>query len=211
MDEFSGNRAKAGHRGGIARVCLCALALALSAVGETLAGGGGHDTPAAPPAAAPPPPPPPPPPPRPRDPPPALSTLAAPAPKPRLTWVGDPATGLALGGHDPVAYFLFDRAVLGTSSHELSWGGTTWQFLDEGSLAAFRDAPATYAPLFGGRCVFAVARGLPTEGSPLHHVVRNGRLMLFADALSRAAFLTDPDRLLAEAERRWPALLADLP
>lgn len=137
--------------------------------------------------------------------------VAQPAPRPRLTYLADPATGRALGGYDPVAYFLFDRPILGDPDRQIDWGGTTWLFVDEGTRAAFHDAPEVYAPLFGGRCAFAVAAGRPAEGSPRHFVIHRGRLLLFADAVSRAAFLLDPDRLLAEAERRWPALLADLP
>lgn len=178
-----------------------------------LASGGGHDAP--PPAAAPEPPPPPPPPPPPRQPPPDVrppidGPIAAPAPKPRVRMLADPTTGIALGGYDPVLYFLDDRPGLGNDRFQTDWGGTTWWFRNEGDRAAFTAAPEVYAPLFGGRCAFAVARGWPTEGSPLFHLVWRGRLLLFADAVARVAFLSDPDRLLAEAERRWPGLAAEL-
>ncbi len=147
-----------------------------------------------------------------RSPPPRLSgPIAAARPRPRFTWLADPETGRALGGYDPVAYFLLGRPALGDSERQLDWGGTTWLFVDEGTRAAFREAPETYAPLFGGHCAFAVAQGRPAEGSPQFFLIHRQRLLLFADAVSRAAFLLDPDHLLAEAERRWPDLLADLP
>ncbi|MBV5263455.1 YHS domain-containing (seleno)protein [Pinisolibacter aquiterrae] len=147
-----------------------------------------------------------------RSPPPRLSgPIAAARPRPRLTWLADPESGRALGGYDPVAYFLFGRPEPGDSERQLDWGGTTWLFVDEGTRAAFREAPEAYAPLFGGHCAFAVAQGRPAEGSPQFFLIHRQRLLLFADAVSRAAFLLDPDRRLAEAERRWPDLLADLP
>ncbi len=147
-----------------------------------------------------------------RSPPPRLSgPIAAARPRPRLTWLADPETGRALGGYDPVAYFLLGRPALGDSERQLDWGGTTWLFVDEGTRAAFREAPEIYAPLFGGHCAFAVAQGRPAEGSPQFFLIHRQRLLLFADAVSRAAFLLDPDHLLAEAEQRWPDLLADLP
>ena len=229
MHEFSGIRATARpkrdeHERDRARprvraALLAALLVAPGILGPAApAAASDHAAPAdahgAAPTAAPPaaPTPPPPPPPRPRPPPPKLDgPVAAPEPKPRLTFLADRTTGLALGGHDPVAYFLDGRPTLGLQSHEVDWGGTTWRFADEGSATAFRDAPAVYAPLYGGRCAFAVSNGRPTEGSPQHFVIHRGRLLLFADVASRAAFLTDPDRVFAEAERRWPALLADLP
>jgi len=225
MDQSNGNRAKTRrfgeaaarfrHAVGPALRLRLALALLLGlAPGPVLASGGHDAPPAAPPPAAEPPPPPPPP--EPRRPPPDVrapidGAIATPMPKTRVRWLADPTTGTALGGYDPVLYFLEDRPVMGDQRHQYDWGGTTWMFKNEGDLAAFRAAPQVYAPLFAGRCAFGIAQGRPTEGSPLHHLVWRGRLLLFADATSRVAFLTDPDRLLAEAERRWPELAAGLP
>lgn len=224
MDQSSGIRAKTRRKRDDARIrgvarrlpptpFVLALALALFPAAPALASGG-HDAPL--PAAAPPePPPPPPPPPEPRKPPPDVrppidGPIAAPAPKPRVRFLADQSIGVALGGYDPVQYFLGDRPVMGSDRFQYDWSATTWWFRDEGDMAAFRAAPEVYAPLFAGRCVFAVARGWPREGSPLHHLVWRGRLLLFADATSRIAFLADPDRLLAEAEKRWPTIAADL-
>lgn len=226
MSDFSGIRATARrNRDGSDRTSTKRLALVGAALlAATLAPlvdarpAGANDPHAAPPdhAAAPPAATPAPPPPpasqAQRPPPPRLDgPIAAPVPRPRLDWIADPITGRALGGYDPVAYFLYDRPTPGEPDRQYDWGGTTWLFADEGTLAAFRDAPEVYAPLFGGRDAFAVSQGRPAEGSPQHFVIHGGRLLLFADAASRAAFLLDADRLLAEARRRWPALLADLP
>lgn len=222
MDHFSGIRAKTRlNRETIAptgtavrrRAAAVALAAALCAPGPAFASGG-HDAPP-PAAAAPAVPSPPPPPPAPRQPPPDVrppieGPIAAPAPKARVPFLADTGTGVALGGYDPVLYFLEDRAELGRDRHQLDWGGTTWWFRNEGDLAAFRADPEVYAPLFAGRCAFGVAQGRPAEGSPLHHVVWRGKLLLFADAVARRAFLEAPDRLLAEAQRRWPAMAMEL-
>ena len=118
--------------------------------------------------------------------------IAAPEPKPRLRWLADQTTGTALGGYDPVAYFLSGSARLGSPEHQVDWQGTTWFFVDEGTMQAFRDAPEVYAPRFAGRCAFAVANGRPTEGSPRYWAIVDGKLLLFADAVSRAAFLQAP-------------------
>lgn len=217
MDEFSGIRAssrpKRDETTGIAATVL-GLALALAPIAEASEHAAPADHAAPPPAATAPAPPPAEPPPSvaQRPPPPTLNApVAAAAPRPRLRWLADPTTARALGGYDPVAYFLNDRPTLGDPDRQIDWEGTTWLFQDEGTAAAFRASPEVYAPLFAGRCAFSVSQGRAAEGSPLVHLVWHGRLLLFADTTARAAFLLAPDRLLAEAERRWPALLADLP
>lgn len=233
MDHFSGIRAETrrgtgAHRpraGGVPcldlrrraiRVLLAGLVATVAFAGDRAAasGGGGHD-PAPAPAPAPAAEPPPPPPPKPRPPPPPPPKLdgpiAAEAPKPRIDWLADPYTGFALGGYDPVAYWTEGRPVLGRADFEYAWQNTTWRFANVGNLAAFRNAPETYAPLFAGRCAFAVSQGRPTEGSPLYPAIVGGRLLLFADATARAAFMLAPDRLLSTAIARWPEVSADLP
>lgn len=219
MHEFSGNRAetrpKPGERPRLGRF-VAGVALALLAGSPGLAAD--HGAPAAdhaapPPASAVPESPPPPPPPAAvRPPPPKLDgPIAAAMPRPRLTWIIDPVTGRAFGGYDPVAYFLEGRPTMGDPDLQFDWQGATWLFQDEGTLAAFRDAPEVYAPRFGGRCAFAASQGRAVEGSPQLFLIHRGRLLFFADPTAKAAFLLDPDRLLAEAERRWPKILADLP
>jgi hypothetical protein len=227
MHHFSGIRAETRRRtgsqwrsrgGALSPLFRGRLATVL-VVAALLSGGraeasGGHDpapAPAAPAAAEPPPPPPPKPRPPPPPPPKLDGPIAAEAPKPRIEWLADPFTGFALGGYDPVAYWTEGRPVLGQAAFEFAWQGTTWRFANVGNLAAFRAAPEVYAPLFAGRCAFAVSQGRPTEGSPLFPAFVGGRLLLFADATARAAFMLAPDRLLSTAIGRWPELAADLP
>jgi hypothetical protein len=214
MQHSSGNRAATRRRCGSRRFARsgAAVLLSLVLVGPVAASGGGHDEAPPPAPAVEAPPSPPPPPRRPPPPPPTLDgPIAAPAPIPRIRWLEDPFTGLAIGGYDPVQYFLSGRPVLGRRDFEYDWQGTTWRFENAGDLAAFRESPEVYAPLFAGRCAFGIAQGRPAEGSPLVHAIVAGRLLLFADATSRAAFMTDPGRLLEAALTRWPTLSADLP
>lgn len=214
MDHFSGIRAeKRRGTGGRRSAAVLVVATLFAASPVRASGDGGHGAPAPAPAApaveAPPPPPPPRPPP---PPPPKLDgPIAAEAPRPRIPWLADPFTGFAIGGYDPVAYFSEERPVLGERAFEWEWQGTTWRFANAGNLAAFRDAPEVYAPLFAGRCAFAVSQGRPTEGSPLVAAIVGGRLLFFADPTARAAFMTAPERLLTAALSRWPSVSADLP
>ncbi|MDR3374273.1 MAG: YHS domain-containing (seleno)protein [Ancalomicrobiaceae bacterium] len=132
-------------------------------------------------------------------------------PPKRYHFLMDTYTGLALGGNDPVAYFVDGMPREGLAEHELDWGGTTWHFANEGNLAAFRQNPEVYAPRFGGRCAFAMSEGLSVEGQPQFFVIHRDRLYLFANAGNRVAFLTDPDGYAVEATRQWAEVVRSEP
>jgi len=51
--------------------------------------------------------------------------------------VVDRHTGLAIGGFDPVAYFVEADAVRGKGDFEHTFTGVVWRFRNEGNRAAF--------------------------------------------------------------------------
>ena len=93
------------------------------------------------------------------------SKLAHWTPPKRYHFIMDALTGLAMGGNDPVAFFVDGEPREGSGDHELDWGGTSWHFLNDGNLNAFKLNPEVYAPRFGGRCAFALSQGLMVEGT----------------------------------------------
>lgn len=123
------------------------------------------------------------------------------APEPLIV---DHATGLAISGVDPVAYFTDGKPVFGRAELELTLAGTVWRFRNEGNQAAFAAHPEVYRPRFGGYDPVAVARGRSVAGHPLIWAVSGQRLYLFYSDEARTAFLADPARFIAGAERRWP-------
>jgi hypothetical protein len=118
--------------------------------------------------------------------------------------VVDPHTGLAIGGFDPVAYFVEGAPVPGRGEFEYVFAGTIWRFRNAGNRAAFRADPMVYMPRFGGYDPVGVARGVAVPGHPKLWWVTGGRLYLFHDLDSQSAFVLDPDRLAATADRHWP-------
>jgi len=124
--------------------------------------------------------------------------------------VSDPFTGVAIGGYDPVAYFLDGMPVRGDPEIEVEWDGAYWIFVNRGNAAAFSDAPAVYAPAYGGHGVVGVARAVPQEGDPMIFAIHRQRLYLFNSAADRTAFLADADALVAAADAKWPAVRAML-
>lgn len=201
MDEFSGNRA-------MPRVgaTVFALVILIACPGPTIAAG----TEAKPPAAAAPEPAKPSPPPAPA--PPKVVKVKPPPVEPRLPrMLSDVHTGLALGGHDPVAYFVEGEARPGKPEFELDWRGAAWRFVNEGNMEIFKGSPDVYAPRFVGHDPFQVARGFLAEGSPYVSLVLADRLYLFATPANRVAFLLNAEEEIAAADKAWPNLARELP
>jgi hypothetical protein len=103
--------------------------------------------------------------------------------------------GIALNGFDPVAYFDRSRPVPGKPEHEVQHGGATWRFATQANRDAFLAAPDVYSPLFGGHDPLAIAAGRAVAGVPLHFVIQDGRLLVFASADTRARFVASDDML----------------
>ncbi|HOV02844.1 MAG TPA: YHS domain-containing (seleno)protein [Hyphomicrobiales bacterium] len=120
--------------------------------------------------------------------------------------VVDPLTGIAIGGYDPVSYFTGDEPRPGKTEYELSWNGAVWHFANEGNLAAFREAPEVYAPMYGGHCAMAAARNAIADGKPHLWRLYRERLYLFFSVANRASFDTDPARWMERADANWPEL-----
>lgn len=123
--------------------------------------------------------------------------------------VTDPWTGAAIGGFDPVAYFVDLRPVQGSVAHLLVQDGIAWHFQSESNLAAFQESPDSYRPAFGGYDPVMVASGLPVAGYPHLFAILEGRLYLFRKPENRALFIENAT-LLHEATRIWPELQRQL-
>jgi hypothetical protein len=124
--------------------------------------------------------------------------------------VVDPASGLAISGFDPVAYFMAGRPVQGNPEHEARWMDAPWHFVNAGNRTAFLTHPNIYAPRFGGHDPVRAAYGFAVRGDPYIFIVVRDRLYLFMSEENRDAFRAAPDQFLAEADRNWPRLAAGL-
>lgn len=118
----------------------------------------------------------------------------------------DPHTGLAIGGFDPVAYFVEKGPVSGNPKHEFNWRGAAWQFASAANCAAFIEAADVYAPQFGGYSVVGIARGFPAQGNPNHWVIDDQKLYLFHSPAHMAVWKQDPQAVMAQARENWPKI-----
>jgi hypothetical protein len=120
--------------------------------------------------------------------------------------VVDLHTGLAIGGFDPVAYFVDGDAVLGKGAFEYALADTVWRFRNEGNRAAFVDNPEVYTPRFGGYDPVAVARDVGVPGNPRLWLIVENRLYLFFSPEARTAFAGNFKTIVETAARNWPAV-----
>lgn len=135
-----------------------------------------------------------------------LALAAAPALAREKAVVTDVLTGVAISGYDPVAYFTEDAAIQGSPAYALEWNGAVWYFSSAANRDVFIDSPETYAPLFGGHCAMAMARGHLSNGNPQIFRIAGERLMLFYSIGNRAAFDMAPASALTEAAANWDLL-----
>lgn len=124
--------------------------------------------------------------------------------------VTDWHTGLAIGGFDPVGYFIDAEPVPGRPEFELAYGGAVWRFRNDGNRAAFAAHPDIYAPRYGGYDPIGVVRGVVRPGNPLLWKIIGDRLYLFYDADAQAEFAAETDAVIEGADARWPELLRAL-
>lgn len=132
--------------------------------------------------------------------------IQTPSASPTDRLVVNPASGLAISGFDPVAYFTESRAVTGRPDIELTQNDAVWRFRNVGNRAAFAEHPEVYSPQFGGYDPVAIEREASVPGHPQIWAVAGERLYLFYNAKARAVFLDNPARVLESAARKWPAV-----
>lgn len=126
------------------------------------------------------------------------------------TIVKDQFTGLALGGIDPLSYFVKGGPEFGKPEHDLTYSGALWWFANVGNKAAFQDAPQVYMPQFGGYGAMSIARGNLAEGRPQIWLIQDDRLLLFHSHANRVAWQQNPGELMQTALEKWSVLVKEL-
>jgi hypothetical protein len=120
--------------------------------------------------------------------------------------IHDRYSGLAIGGYDPVTFFISDKPRIGDPEIEVEWEDSFWRFVNQGNADAFAAAPAAYIPAYGGYGVIGVTKGVPQPGDPTIYVIHANRIFMFNSEADRTLFLTDPEGLTALADAKWPTV-----
>lgn len=118
--------------------------------------------------------------------------------------------GMAIGGFDPVSFFLASGPVRGRRDIAVMWRGAVWRFASPRHRDAFEADPWRYAPQYGGFCAYAVSQGALIAGDPLAWRVYKERLYVTADLESQRMWMRDMAAYIEKADRIWPKLLRAL-
>jgi len=132
----------------------------------------------------------------------SLALVAAPA-------LVDPVNtrrGVALKGHDPVAYFKRQAPVKGSPQFAHQWMGATWHFENAGNRDAFAADPARFAPQYGGYCAWAVSQNYTADVDPEAWRIVDGKLYLNYSKSVQKKWEQDVRKRIEDADLNWPRL-----
>ena len=116
------------------------------------------------------------------------------------------SNGVAIKGHDPVAFFNDSKPVRGKDDLRFEYKGSTFVFANADNRAAFAADPEKYAPQYGGYCAFGTARGYKADIDPAAFTVVDGRLYLNYNTQVQREWAADTGRFIRQADERWPAV-----
>lgn len=117
------------------------------------------------------------------------------------------ASGIALSGYDPVAFFTDAKPMNGDPGITSEHLGATYFFATKEHKKLFETNPAKYAPQTGGFCTYGVSVGalFPVDISTWQ--IRDGKLYLNLNHEILAAFNKDFEKNVSKAEKNWPGLV----
>ncbi|NOD97342.1 YHS domain-containing protein [Ruegeria sp. HKCCD6228] len=118
---------------------------------------------------------------------------------------GISAAGAPLAAHgvDLVALVNDGNPVEGFATHSATYDGASYYFTTAANLEAFEANPEAYLPQHGGFCSFGVSVGKKFDGDPDQYLVADGKLYLFLNAETRAAFMKDVPATAKTADEQW--------
>lgn len=115
--------------------------------------------------------------------------------------------GVAVGGYDPVAYFIAGKPVKGSENFPVKYEGATWRFETAANRDAFLADPTRYAPQYGGYCAWAVSKGYTAKGDPQAWTIHDGKLYLNYDKRVRAIWAKNIPENVKKSDANWPGVL----
>jgi YHS domain-containing protein len=118
------------------------------------------------------------------------------------------ARGVAIHGHDPVAYFVEGKPVMGKAEHSATVGTATYWFASEANLQLFKADPSKYEPQYGGYCAYGVAQGYKPDIDPTAFRVVDGKLYLNLSPAVQKRWQEDIPGQISRANQNWTSLKA---
>ncbi len=116
--------------------------------------------------------------------------------------------GVAIQGHDPVAYFTDSKPVMGRESIQSLYDGAIYWFASAEHKALFDANPEKYAPRYGGYCGYAASIDRLSPISPEYWQLVDGRLILQHNQKAFDLFNAQLAENVKKADANWPGLVA---
>lgn len=139
------------------------------------------------------------------------ATRAGAGETPEGTPKGKPAilsyNGAAIGGYDPVGYFMSAGEVAGDAAHKVEWNGATFLFASASNKKTFESDPEAFAPQYGGYCSYAAALNYVAPTSANAWSIHEDRLYLNFNLHVRSIWEQDKPGYIAKADNNWPGPL----
>lgn len=125
-------------------------------------------------------------------------------------------TGIAIGGHDSVAYHTrnshkLKRIVKGNKTWKTVWKGADWLFSSKADRDLFAANPERYSPAYNGFCANALSLGeglIKTDGT--HWQIFGEQLYTYYAERGRERWLSgDYKKYSEEADKAWKDIIGD--
>lgn len=116
------------------------------------------------------------------------------------------ASGIALSGYDPVAFFTDGKPTHGDPGITAKHQGATYLFASRDHRRLFESDPEKYLPQTGGFCTYGVSVGALFPVDIDTWQIREGKLYLNLNPEILKAFNRDFEKNVAKAEKNWPDL-----
>lgn len=114
------------------------------------------------------------------------------------------ASGVAIHGYDPVAYFTMDRPVPGDAIHSLEHAGARWHFVNARHKQLFTKEPEKYTPRYGGYCAYGMVWGVRVDVDPEAWEIVDGQLYLMnTKEILRDDWVPERKRNIKAADDWW--------
>ena len=112
-------------------------------------------------------------------------------------------TPLMLKGYDVVSYFVANKDAVGSPQFKTDYKGIVFYFSSAENKALFDKEPMKYVPEYGGYCANGIVYSIPWGGDADTFEMIGGKLYIFGGKGSRDAFMLEPQKNVATANKYW--------
>lgn len=111
--------------------------------------------------------------------------------------------GVAIEGHDPVAYFTVNKAVRGSQQLQAKFEDATYYFSSTENKRLFEENPRKYIPQYGGYCAYGMSNGYKAPIEPEAFTIVDGKLYLNYNLEVRTEWQKERDERIKRADANW--------